>query len=117
MVDIFQDCSLGKRYSGHDTFWPDLFKDAKDYVRRCDACQRYARNDLQMEMPLHVSLPLVPFEKWGIDYVGEVHPHSSKGMVYIVVASEYLTKWAEATAVKTNTAANAVIFMYENIIS
>ena len=31
-------------------FWPDLFKDAKEYVRKCDACQRYARNDLRMEM-------------------------------------------------------------------
>ena len=58
--------------------------------------KRYARNDLHIEMPLHVSLLLVPFEKWGIDYVGEVHPHSSKGMAYIVVATEYLTKWAEA---------------------
>ena len=70
-----------------------------------------------MEMSLHISLPLVPFEKWGIDYVGEVHPHSSKDMAYIVVATEYLTKWAEAKAVKTNTAAHAAAFMYENIIS
>ena len=70
-----------------------------------------------MKMPLHISLPLVPFEKWGIDYVGEVHPHSSKGMVYIVVATEYLNKWAEAKAVKMNTAANAATFMYQNIIS
>ena len=38
-------------------------------------------------------------------------------MVYIVVAIEYLTKWTEAKAVKTNTAANAATFMYENIIS
>ena len=68
-------------------------------------------------MPLHVSLPLIPFEKWGIDYVGEVHPKSSKGMAYIVVATEYLTKWAEAKAVKTNTAENAAIFIYENIIA
>ena len=92
-------------------------KDAKEYVRKCDACQRYARNDLRMEMFLHISLPLFPFEKWEIDYVGEVHPHSSKGMAYIVVATEYLTKWAEAKTVKTNTAAHAATFMYENIIS
>jgi hypothetical protein len=70
-----------------------------------------------MEMPLPVLLPLIPFEKWGIDYVGEVHPQSSKGMKYIVVATEYLTKWAEAKAVKTDTAEHAVAFIYENIIS
>ena len=67
-------------------------------------------------MPHHISLPLVPFEKWGIDYVGPVCPNSSRGMVYIVVATEYLTKWAEAKAVKTDTAVHAAIFMYENII-
>ena len=65
--------------------WPTLFKDSHNYVKKYDVCQRYARNDLRMDMPLHVLLPLVPFEKWGIDYVGEVHPHSSKRMAYIVV--------------------------------
>ena len=38
-------------------------------------------------------------------------------MAYIVVATEYLTKWAEAKAVRTDTAANAAVFLYENIIS
>ena len=51
-----------------------------------------------------------------IDYIGEVHPNSLRGMAYIVVATEYLTKWAETKAVKTNTAAHAATFMYENII-
>ena len=58
-------------------FWPTLFKDLHAYVRKCDACQRYAQNDLRMEMPLHLSLPLVPFEKWGIGYVGPIRPNSS----------------------------------------
>jgi transposase InsO family protein len=120
------DSACGGHFSGQLTgqkilragyFWPTLFKDSHDYVKKCDVWQRYARNDLRMEMPLHVSLPLVPFEKWGIDYVGLVHPHSSRGMVYIVVATEYLTKWAEAKVVKTDTAAHAATFMYENIIT
>ena len=48
--------------------------------------------------------------------MGPVHPHSLRGMVYIVVATEYLTKWAEAKAIKTDTAVHASTFMYENII-
>ena len=38
-------------------------------------------------------------------------------MAYIIVATEYLTKWAEDKAVKTDTAVHAAVFMYENIIS
>ena len=126
ILEACHDSACGGHFSGQLTgqkilragyFWPTLFQDSHDYVRKCDACQRYARNDLRMEMPLHISLPLVPFEKWGIDYVGEVHPHSSRGMAYIVVATEYLTKWAEAKAVKTDTATHAATFMYENIIT
>ena len=36
-------------------FWPTLFKNSHDYVKHCNACQRYARNDLRMEMPFHIS--------------------------------------------------------------
>ena len=120
------DSACGDHFSGQLTgqkilragyFWPTLFQDAHEYVKNCDACQRYARNDLRMELPLHVSFSLVPFERWGIDYNGEVHPHSSTGMAYIVVATEYLTKWAEARAVRTDTVAHAASFLLENIIS
>ena len=98
-------------------FWPTLFKDSHDYVNKYNGCQMYARNYLRMEMSLQISLPFVHFEKLRIDYVGEIHPHSLKGMPYIVVATEYLTKWAEAKVVKINTSAHAANFMYENIIS
>ena len=113
----FSGLLTGQKVLRADYFWPDLFKYAKEYIRKCDACQRYARNDLRIEMSLHVTLPLVSFEKWRIDYVGEVHPQSSKDMEDIVLATKYLTKWAESKAMKTNTTANAATFMYKNIIS
>ncbi len=61
-------------------FWPTMFVNAKSHTKRCDVCQRYARNDLHLDLPLNSSLPLVPFEKWGIDYIGPIHPTSSRGM-------------------------------------
>ena len=85
ILEICHGSASGRHFSGQLTgqkilkaryFWPTLFKDSHDYIKKCDACQRYARNDLRMEMPLHVSLPLIPFRKLGIAYVGEVHPHS-----------------------------------------
>lgn len=38
-------------------------------------------------------------------------------MSYIFVVTKYLTKWAEAKAVKTNIVVDATTFMYENNIS
>ncbi len=38
-------------------------------------------------------------------------------MQYIIVATEYLTKWAEAKVVKFADAKQMTIFLYENIIS
>jgi len=42
-----------------------------------------------MDLPLHPSLPLVPFEKWGIDFIGQFYPSSSRGTKYIIVATKY----------------------------
>jgi hypothetical protein len=70
-----------------------------------------------MNLPLNPSLPLAPFEKWGIDYIGQISPASSRRNEYIIIATEYLMKWAEAKAVKKADAKQTAIFLYENIIS
>ena len=31
--------------------------------------QKYAKNDLRMKLPQHVLVPLIPFQKWGNDYI------------------------------------------------
>ena len=126
ILEACHDSACGGHFAGRLTaqkalragyFWPTMFQDAHGYAKRCDACQRYAKNDLHMAMPLHISLPLAPFEKWGIDYIGEVHPNSSRGMKHIIVATEYLTKWAEAKAVKANDAVHAANFLFEQVIT
>jgi hypothetical protein len=125
ILEACHDSACGGHFSGRLTaqkilrtgfFWPTLFADAEDHARKCEACQRYARNDLHMAMPLIPSLPIAPLEVWGIDYIGPITPTSSKLNRYIVVATEYLTKWAEAKAVKEDDGKQTAIFLYENII-
>jgi hypothetical protein len=126
ILEACHDSACGGHFSGRLTgqkilrasyFWPTLFADAEDHAKKCDACQRYARNDLHMNLPLNPSLSLAPFEKWGIDYIGQISPASSRRNEYIIIATEYLTKWAEAKAVKKADAKQTAIFLYENIIS
>ena len=69
-------------------------------------------------MPLVPILAQAPFEKWDIDFVGPIAPTSRYGQKhYIVVATDYVTKWAEAVATKTNNANTVATFLYENIIT
>ena len=67
-------------------------------------------------MVLIPSLSLLLFEKWVIDYVGWIHPSSSRDMAYIILAMDYLTKWMEKKVGKVADKNTTVLFIFENII-
>ena len=62
-------------------------------------CQRATRPTNQDYMPLHPVLSQLPFEKWGLDYVRPIKPATRGSQArYIIVATDYMTKWAKAKA-------------------
>lgn len=103
-------------HSGY--WWLSLFKDAAKFVKKCDPCQRVGKPTATSAMPLTPILAQVPFEKWGIDFVGPIKPPSRNGRKrYILVATEYVTKWAEAQATRNDDAKTVAKFIYENILT
>ncbi|GKC81042.1 reverse transcriptase domain-containing protein [Tanacetum coccineum] len=50
-------------------FWPSIFKDAKDYVMRCDACQRSGNISSRSEMPQNNIQVCDVFDVWGLDFI------------------------------------------------
>ena len=52
----------------------------------------------------------------GLDFIGQINPPSSKGHRFVLVATDYFTKWTEAVPLKNMTHREVVEFITENII-
>jgi transposase InsO family protein len=96
-------------------YWPTLFKDAHEFVRSCDACQRSGNMSKRHEMPATNIIEVELFDCWGIDFMG-LFP-SSYGNQYILVAVDYVSKWVEAVALPTNDSKVVVKFLRKNIFT
>eukprot|EP00253_Pinus_taeda_P016483 PITA_16483 len=66
------------------------------------------------EMPMQPQVTFEPFEKWGMDFVGPINP-PSKQKQYIIVFTDYLTKWVETKAIKVATEEKVAEFLRENL--
>ena len=94
-----------------------MYKDVKEYIQTCDPCQRVGKPSRGTHWPLTPILPLALFEKWGIDFVGPIKP-TTKGRRnrYILVATEYVSKWVEAQPTKRADAATVANFLVRFIL-
>ncbi|CAN6472321.1 unnamed protein product [Victoria cruziana] len=66
-------------------------------------------------MPLTPILVVDVFDVWGIDFMGPFSP--SFGFLYILVAVDYVSKWVEAVATRTNDHKVVLKFIKHNIFS
>ncbi|KAL0311581.1 UNVERIFIED_CONTAM: hypothetical protein Sangu_2452800 [Sesamum angustifolium] len=96
-------------------YWPTMVKDCIDYARRCQACQFHANLIHQPPEPLHPTVASWPFDAWGLDVVGPL-TKSSGGHLYILAATDYFSKWAEAVPLKKVKKENAADFIRTHII-
>ncbi|XP_075074788.1 uncharacterized protein LOC142162343 [Nicotiana tabacum] len=94
-------------------YWPTLFKDAHAWVKSCDDCQRTGNISRRHEMPMTTIQEVEIFDMWRIDFMGPFV--SSYGNKYILVAVDYVSKWAEAVALPTNDAKGVLGFLKKNI--
>ena len=67
-------------------------------------------------MPLQPQVLIDPFEKWALDFIGPINPVSKKKR-YILVCTEYVTKWVKAKAVPRATEQVVVDFLHEDIFT
>jgi hypothetical protein len=51
-----------------------------------------------------------------LDFVGQIYPTSSKGHQFMLVATDYFTKWTEAAPLKNMTHKEVAHFILEDIV-
>jgi len=68
-------------------------------------------------LPLKPVVAAAPFQQWGLDFIGEINPHSSGQHKYILTTTDYFTKWIEAIPTRNATDKVIISFMLDNICS
>ncbi|GJW20274.1 reverse transcriptase domain-containing protein [Tanacetum coccineum] len=51
-------------------YWPTIYKDAYEFVKTCDACQKQGKISQRDEMPQNAIQVCEIFDLWGIDFMG-----------------------------------------------
>ena len=93
-------------------YWPDMRADVERWCRECDNCAQVKPGPGYKARLTQVPVA-APLDRVGIDVVGEL-PESNNGNRYIIVISDYFTKWVQAHAVADQTAqTTAEIFVRE----
>jgi hypothetical protein len=97
-------------------YWLTVMDDCIKYQRGCEACQWFRIIQLAPVGVMNSVVKPWPFRGWGLDFIGEIHPISSKGHHFILVATDYFTKWTEAVPLRNMTHWEVISFVQEHII-
>ncbi|KAJ9543915.1 hypothetical protein OSB04_023622 [Centaurea solstitialis] len=89
--------------------------DAYMFCKSCDRCQKTGNIGPRNQMPQNPILVCEIFDVWGIDFMGPFPP--SFGFTYILLSVDYISKWVEAKATRTDDARTVSAFLRSNIFA
>uniref|UniRef100_A0A2N9G2A5 Integrase catalytic domain-containing protein n=1 Tax=Fagus sylvatica TaxID=28930 RepID=A0A2N9G2A5_FAGSY len=136
LIEVHEKCyefrdgeSLYRRLQRLGYFWPSMTREATslqgtvlilkiqaDFVKSCHTCQLQANLIHTHPTSLQNMATPWPFHTWGLDLIGPINP-SSGGYIWILVATEYFSKWVEAIPLRKATGAAVANFIREHIIT
>jgi Integrase zinc binding domain/Integrase core domain len=97
-------------------WWPSYRHDVIAWVRQCELCDSSKQHPNSHQFPGQpLPLPVAPFLTWGMDIYGPL-PLTDDGFMYIIVFTEYHSRWVEVLALKTITAASVARAFVDSIV-
>ena len=83
-------------------YWPSMGVEVSRWTASCDICQKTVDKGRVRPAPI-IPLPVIgePFSRCAIDLVGPIDPIGVGGYRYILVLTDFATKWPEAVPLKS----------------
>ncbi|KFK23221.1 hypothetical protein AALP_AAs47412U000100, partial [Arabis alpina] len=95
-------------------YWPTMLTDCADYARRCEKCQRHGPMINSPTEPLTTATSAYPFMRWAMDIFGPLP--RSKQKRFVIVVTDYFTKWVEAESFAKIKADDVQDFVWKFVI-
>ncbi|UYV71114.1 hypothetical protein LAZ67_8001791, partial [Cordylochernes scorpioides] len=97
-------------------FWPSMLKDVSEFVKTCHLCQSRKAQTNYTFWTTTAPIPPAnfPFERIGVDFVGPL-PSTKNRKKWIIVLTDYYTRYAETKAVSEATVKELSKFLVEDI--
>lgn len=96
-------------------YWLGCRTEVQRWVKQCEACARKKSPSAKARAALQNSLVGAPLERVAVDIFGPL-PRSRLGNRYILVVTDYFTKWAEAYPLRNQEAETVARVLVEQFI-
>jgi len=73
-------------------YWQTILEDCFKYFKGCQGCQKFGNIQRAPASAMNPIIKPWSFRGWAIDLIGQIYPPSSKGHIFILVATDYFTK-------------------------
>ena len=97
-------------------YWPGLQNDVRSYIGGCEKCAKRKNPIPTRVAPMQVVRSGYPMERIAMDILGEL-PVTENGNKYILVISDYFTKWTESFAMPNMEARTCAKILVQEVVS
>ena len=96
-------------------YWYGYQKDTEIFCKKCDRCAAGKSPPYTTNAPLQLDIPTYPWERIAMDIVGPL-PKTDRNNRYILVISDYFTKWPEGFALPDHRAETIAEKLVDDVI-
>jgi hypothetical protein len=97
-------------------YWSTMLNDCFRCHKSCESCQKFGNVQLAPAAMLHPIIKPWLFHDWALDFIGQIHPASSKGHRFMLVATDYFIKWTEVVPLWNMIHKDVIYFILEHIV-